>query len=68
MNSPVKGVARHAIPIILLTRLAVDERYQGAGLGRMLVRETLLRVDRAEDEIGVRALLVHAKDEFARDY
>ncbi len=63
-----KGVARHPIPIILLSRLAVDERYQGAGLGRMLVRDALVRVDRAADEIGVRALLVHAKDERARDY
>ena len=63
-----KGVARHPIPVILLTRLAVDKRYQGAGLGRMLVRDALLRVNRAADEIGVRALLVHAKDERARDF
>ncbi|MDP3208969.1 MAG: GNAT family N-acetyltransferase [Rhodoglobus sp.] len=63
-----KGVPRHPVPVILLTRLAVDSRYQGLGLGRMLVRDALLRVDRAAGEIGVRALLVHAKDERARDY
>ena len=63
-----RGVPRHPIPVVLLTRLAVDEHHQGAGLGGMLVRDALLRVDRAAEEIGVRALLVHAKDERARDY
>ena len=63
-----KGVPRHPIPVILLTRLAVDEQSQGAGLGRMLLRDALIRIDRAADEIGVRALLVHAKDDKARDF
>lgn len=63
-----RGVPRHPIPVILLTRLAVDERSQGAGLGRMLLRDALIRIDRAADEIGVRALLVHAKDEGARAF
>lgn len=63
-----KGVPRHPIPVILLTRLAVDEQSQGAGLGRMLLRDALIRIDRAADEIGVRALLVHAKDDRARDF
>ena len=70
-NAPArvaKGVPRHPVPVILLTRLAVDSRHQGSGLGRMLVRDALLRIDRAAAEIGVRALLVHAKDERARDY
>lgn len=63
-----RGVPRHPIPVILLTRLAVDERSQGAGLGRMLLRDALIRIDRAADEIGVRAMLVHAKDEGARAF
>lgn len=63
-----KGVPRHPIPVIILTRLAVDEDYRGAGLGRALVRDALLRVDRAAGEIGVRALLVHAKDDSARNF
>jgi GNAT superfamily N-acetyltransferase len=63
-----KGVPRHPIPVIILTRLAVDEDYGGAGLGRALVRDALMRVDRAAGEIGVRALLVHAKDDDARNF
>ena len=34
----------------------------------MLLRDALIRIDRAADEIGVRALLVHAKDEGARAF
>ncbi len=63
-----KGVPQHPIPVIILTRLAVDENYRGEGLGRALVRDALLRVDRAASEIGVRALLVHAKDDAARNF
>lgn len=63
-----QGVPRHPIPVILLTRLAVDSSAQGKGLGRALLRDALIRVNNAADEIGVRALLVHAKDERARDF
>lgn len=63
-----KGVPRHPIPVIILARLAVDTRFQGSGLGRALVRDSLIRVNAAADEVGVRALLVHAKDDSARDF
>jgi len=67
-NRVAKGVPRHPIPVIILTRLAVDDDYSGAGLGRALVRDALIRIDRAASEIGVRALLVHAKDDNARSF
>jgi GNAT superfamily N-acetyltransferase len=63
-----RGVAHHPIPVIILSRLAVDARFQRQGLGRMLVRDALIRVDRASDEVGIRALLIHAKDAAARDF
>lgn len=63
-----KGVARHPVPVILLTRLAVDTSTQGGGLGKSLLRDAVSRVDAAADEIGVRALLIHAKDEAARSF
>ena len=34
-----KGLARHPIPILVLARLTVDLRFQGAGLGAQLVRD-----------------------------
>lgn len=63
-----KGVARHPIPVIVLTRLAIHEDYQGNGLGRGLLRDSLIRVANAAEEIGVRALLIHAKDDDAREF
>lgn len=53
------------IPIILVGRLAVDQRHQRKGLGEDLLRDALLRSLRVAGEIGVRALLVHAIDDEA---
>lgn len=64
----VRGVPRHPIPVILLTRLAVDVSARGRSLGRALLVDALRRVDAAADEVGVRALLIHAKDEAARAF
>jgi len=61
-----KGLARHPIPIMILARLAVDLSEQGAGLGRALLKDALLRTADAAAIAGIRALVVHAKDEKAR--
>lgn len=63
-----KGLARHPVPVMILARLAVDLRYQGAGLGRALLKDALLRTAQAADIAGIRAILVHAKDEAARNW
>lgn len=64
----VKGLARHPVPVMLLARLAVDRNHQGSGLGRALLKDALLRTRQAADIAGIRALLVHAKDEAARNW
>lgn len=61
-----KGLARHPIPVMLLARLAIDRSEQGKGLGKALLRDALLRTVQAADIAGIRALLVHAKDDEAR--
>lgn len=48
------------MPAVLLGRLAIDRKSQGAGLGRLLVRDAILSTLAAADRIGVRLLLVHA--------
>lgn len=63
-----KGVARHPIPVVLLARLAVDRTWQKRGLGPGLLKDAILRVLGAAEGIGVRALLVHAKDEKAKQF
>lgn len=61
-----KGLARHPIPVMLLARLAIDRSEQGKGLGKALLKDALLRTDQAAAIAGIRALLVHAKDDEAR--
>lgn len=64
----IRGLPAHPIPVVLLARLAVDSSAQKRGLGRALLRDALARVAAAADEIGVRALLIHAKDERAKEF
>lgn len=63
-----KGLPRHPVPIMLLARLAVDRRWQGQRLGSGLLKDALLRTLRAADIAGIRAVVVHAKDEPARAF
>ncbi len=63
-----KCLAHHAIPVVLLARLAVDLHEQGQGLGAALLKDALRRAAQAADVIGARALLVHALDEEARRF
>jgi predicted N-acetyltransferase YhbS len=46
----------------LLTRLAVDITEQGAGLGKAMLKDALVRIAGAAEIVGVRAVLVHAID------
>ena len=64
----IKGMARHPVPVMILARLAVDLKCQGVGLGRALLKDALLRTTQAADIAGIRALLVHAKDDAARQW
>ena len=64
----VKGVPRHPVPVIVLARLAVDRSWQGKGLGAALVVDAIRRVIQAAEIAGVRAMIVHAKDETARRF
>nr|WP_205678916.1 GNAT family N-acetyltransferase [Aquisphaera insulae] len=63
-----KGLARHPVPIMLLARLAVSTEAQGRGIGAGLLKDAMLRTVQAADIAGIRALVVHAKDENARRF
>lgn len=56
------------VPVILLSRLAVDRMEQGSGLGKNLLRDAILRSVEASEIIGVRAILVHALHDNARAF
>lgn len=63
-----RGLPRHPVPIMILARLAVDRLCQGQGLGRGLLKDALLRTLQAADLAGIRAIVVHAKDDAARTW
>jgi GNAT superfamily N-acetyltransferase len=63
-----KGLARHPVPVMLLARLAIDRTWQGRGLGAALLLDALRRTLAAADIAGMRAIMVHAKDEAARRF
>jgi predicted N-acetyltransferase YhbS len=56
------------VPVILLSRLAVDRKEQHKGLGKHLLRDAITRSVQAADIIGVRAILVHALHDDARSF
>lgn len=58
-----KGLARHPVPIMVLARLAVSTDMQGKGVGSGLLKDALMRTISAADIAGIRAMIVHAKDE-----
>jgi len=49
-------------------RLAVDASQQGEGLGTTLLQDALMRVEQAGDMIAIRAVLVQAVHDTARDF
>jgi len=62
------GVAGHPVPVVLLACLAVDRRWQGKGLGAALLRDALRRTRAVADQLGLRAIMVHAKDRAGRRF
>ena len=64
----MKGLARHPVPVMILARLAVDKEHQRKSLGKALLKDALLRTAQAADIAGIRCLLVHAKDDLARQW
>jgi GNAT superfamily N-acetyltransferase len=63
-----KGLAAHPIGVAVMGRLAVDALQQGKGLGVTLLKDALTRIERAGELIAIRAVLVQAIDETARDF
>lgn len=56
------------IPCVLLARLAIDERYQRRSLGKVLFRDAIERAVQVSGVLGAAALLIHARDEDAKQF
>lgn len=65
------GVRRNMpdpVPVLVLGRLAVDRRARGLRLGASLLQDAVHRAVAVSRDAGVRALLVHALNENARQF
>jgi GNAT superfamily N-acetyltransferase len=56
------------IPAILLARMAVDQRHTGKGLGAALLKHFMTKALEVAQSVGVRVLLIHAKDDEAKTF
>lgn len=56
------------VPVMVLARLAVDRRFQGQQLAGALLQDAVGRALAVAENAGVRALLVHALNERARQF
>lgn len=56
------------IPVIILARLAVDVSLRGKGVGADLLHDAVLRCYRVAENIGVRAIMVHALSEETKGF
>jgi GNAT superfamily N-acetyltransferase len=67
-NQITKGGVPNQIPCLLLARLAVDVSEQNRKVGNGLLVDAIRRAVRVSEDVGVRALLIHARDEQARSF
>lgn len=56
------------VPIVLLGRLAVDVSTQGHRFGKWLLSDAVMRVSNLADQVGIKAVMVHAIDENSRAF
>jgi GNAT superfamily N-acetyltransferase len=71
LNHAPAGIRRNMpdpVPLAILGRLAIDNAWQGKGLGVALLQDAVLRTSQAADIVGIRGLLVHALTEQAKSF
>lgn len=65
-TSSVRRNMPDPVPVLVLARLAVDLQAQGMKLGAALLQDAVTRAHSVAQNIGVRALLVHALNDRAK--
>lgn len=64
----IRRNAPDAIPISVIGRLAVSRDHAGQGLGADILADALRRIAFASQNIGIGAVLIHAKSEIAKRF
>lgn len=63
-----RGMPNYPIPVLVLARFALDRRWQGRGLSRMMLLDLFRRAIGIADEVGVRAIITNPLDDIAREF
>lgn len=66
--SKIKRNMPNPIPVMVLGRLAVDTGYQELGIGKGLLKDAILRTFNVSQNVGIKALLVHALSDSAKHF
>ncbi|MGH9851699.1 MAG: GNAT family N-acetyltransferase [Blastocatellia bacterium] len=61
-------VSKSRIPALLLARLAVDQRFQGQGIGEFLLLDVLRRAVVISEQTGLHAVVLDALTDRAKDF
>ncbi len=60
-----KKLPRYPVPVALIGRLAVDQEFQGKGLGAILLADACQKIAQASSVLAVAGIIVDAKDDDA---
>ncbi len=60
-----RKLPRYPVPVALIGRLAVDSKFQGKGLGSILIADACQKVTQASAILAVAGIIVDAKDDNA---
>lgn len=63
-----KKLPKACLPVVRLSRLAVDQQHQGLHIGQRLLIDAMVRTVRLLDDFAIVAMVVDAKDEPAAAY
>ncbi len=63
-----KRLPHYPVPAAILGRLAVDRRYQGHGLGALMLADAIKRLVRASESLAIYALIADAKNDGAKAF
>jgi GNAT superfamily N-acetyltransferase len=63
--SLARKLPRYPVPVALIGRLAVDKKFQGKGLGSILLADACQKVSQASSVLAVAGIIVDAKDDQA---
>lgn len=56
------------VPVVLIGRLAVDVCTQGHNFGKWLLNDAVVRVSNLAEQVGIKAIMVHAINEQAKTF